>query len=706
MKFFRAFATAVAFLCAGSVASAAGLTLDTVFSQELPWGAQPGGVEWSPNGKQFVYVEGKQDTSIAVPLRIYDVATKQSRVLLDTKAFGAASTPNAAGWSPDGSRLLVYVAGKLYALEVSDAKATLIAADAGDPRWSPLGDAVAFVRDGDLYVATLGASVTTHRITTGGKATVATNADLDWVYPEELSIRHGFAWSSDGKQIAYLHIDERTVTNFPIVDFIPTDDVIHYERYPLSGEANPKVSLRVVNATGGNDRLVYDAAPRDEYIAAFDWRAGTKDLIAEIINRAQTNVRFDDWQAATGTPATLYSQSSDTWVDVQPLPHWLPDGRSVWLLDRDDTDGLYVRSAAGDLKRLSGTDRVFSISGIDARNGVAFASVAYPTRRDRALVAYPLDAGAPRNLTPTAGVHSVSLAPTADAFTDTYSTLNDPPQTTLVDVASMSAMMLAPRDADLASSLLPVKMLEVPSTYGPLDATMILPPNFDEHKKYPVVTYVYGGPDAPTTTNGFGYQTALYHQLLARAGFIVFSIDGPGSQVSSDKHVRVLYHNFGPGSLAGQEIGAHYLSSLPYVDPARLGIWGWSFGGYETTFALTHSTLWKAGAAVAPVTDWHLYDSIYTERYMGMPDAQAQAYDTSSVLTAAANLHGRLLLSHGTSDDNVHMANTIDLLQKFIEADKTGVDLYVYPRKTHSIAGLAQRRHLFTRMLQFWEQAL
>jgi len=313
------------------------------------------------------------------------------------------------------------------------------------------------------------------------------------------------------------------------------------------------------------------------------------------------------------------------------------------------------------------------------------------------------------NLTPAPGSHSVSLAPGGALFVDTHSTLTDPPQTDLVATADRGVhATLAARSESLRHDLLPVEMLSVDSQYGPLDAIMIKPPSFDKLRmtnpgyKFPVIVYVYGGPAAPTTANIFGDQRALYHQLLAQNGFIVFSIDGPASQVDSDANVRLLYHNFGPGSLMGQEIGARYLRSLPYVDPDRIGIWGWSFGGYETAYALTHSDLFKAGAAVAPVTDWHYYDTIYTERYMGKPQDDLAAYDASSVLPAAAKLHGDLLISHGTSDDNVHMANTISLMQAFIEADRTNVDFMVYPRRTHSIAGIAQRRHLYGHMLQWW----
>lgn len=194
--------------------------------------------------------------------------------------------------------------------------------------------------------------------------------------------------------------------------------------------------------------------------------------------------------------------------------------------------------------------------------------------------------------------------------------------------------------------------------------------------------------------------------MLAREGIVVFSIDGPASQENSDEHVRLLLHNFGPGSLLGQEIGARYLASLPYVDPARIGIWGWSFGGYETCYALTHSRLFRAGAAVAPVTDWHLYDTIYTERYMGLPNKNAQAYARSSVLNAADHLNGPLLIQHGTSDDNVHIANSMELMERFILARESRVLFYPYPRKTHSIRGLPQQRSVFAHMLEFWKTVL
>ncbi len=673
------------------------ITLDSVYAKEPLWGRMISRVSWSPDGSRFLYVRPSQDPSENLPLMLYDVATGTSRVWMKANAF--AATPQILGWSPDGTRVILVVAGNLYVSDVGRADRREIAAGVDDAAWSPRGNAVAYTHNADLYVTSLEKKRAVRRLTRGGVPNDLLNATLDWVYPEELGIRYGFRWSPDGTQLAYLTMDERRVTNFPIVDFLTTDNAIDRERYPLAGEANPRVTLRVVNLATGADRLVYDARPHDEYVADFDWVPRKEWLEAEILDRPQRTMRVELWRNSHAASSRLYEQSSSSWVDVQPLPFWLADGRSVWLLDRDKTAGAYLRKTDGSLQKLSGQYRVTELLGV-AQAGTVYVAAAFPTRRDRSVLAISL-AGTTRNLTPEPGWHDPTIAQNVARFVDVYSSLNDPPRAGLVETASGTARNLVPENATLKAALLPTKMLEVPTEYGPLDATELDPPNFDPSKKWPVVVYVYGGPDAPTTSDRFG---GLYHQLLAREGVIVFSIDGPASQVDSDAHVRLLLRNFGPGSLLGQEIGARYLAATPYVDATRIGIWGWSFGGYETCYALTHSKLFAAGAAVAPVTDWHLYDTIYTERYMGLPGPNAADYDKSSVLNAAGSLNGPLLVQHGTADDNVHLANTMQLLQKFILAHEARVTFYPYPRKTHPIRGLPQQRSVFAHMLDFWRQ--
>jgi dipeptidyl-peptidase-4 len=671
------------------------ITIDSVFAKEPPWGRMIDRVSWSPDGRRFLYVARSQDPNENLALLVYDVDTGTTRVWLRSKTF--AKTPEVAGWSPDGKRLALLAAGDLYTAGAVNPQPRKIAQDVDEAQWAPHANELAYSHDANLYVASIGHGITIRRLTRGGIRDTLLNGSLDWVYPEELGIDRAFRWSPDGSEIAYLTMDERRVTNFPIVDFLTADNRVAHERYPLAGEANPRVTLRVVDASTATGRLIYDAAARDEYLANFDWVPHRELLEAELLDRQQRTMRVELWRGARGAPAQLYRQTSASWVDVQPLPFWISGGRSIWLLDRGRTAGVYVRGAGGSFRKLSGEYRASEIYGV-AKEGTVYISAAYPTRRDQSLLALSLQ-GTLRNLTPEPGWHQSVPSPTLNLFVDRYSRRNDPPRMDLGEIPSGRRKNLVAENAPLKAALLPARMLEVPSAYGPLDAFEIDPPGFDPAKKWPVVMYVYGGPDAPTTADRFG---SLYDQLLAREGFIVFSIDGPASQVDSDDNVRLLFHNFGPGSLIGQEIGARYLDSMAYVDSRRVGIWGWSFGGYETCYALTHSTLFAAGAAVAPVTDWHLYDTIYTERYMGLPAQNHAAYEKSSVLRAAGHLNGPLLIQHGTSDDNVHMANTMQLLQHFILAHETRVQFYPYPRKTHSISGLPQQRSVFARMLAFW----
>ncbi len=682
------------------------LTFEQIFAAAPPWGAQPERLMWSPGGTSFLYVLPSQDTAQPQPVLQYDRRTGQSRVLIDPARYGPhAGTPSLVSWSPDGLHVAFSERGTLYVRDMTTGLDRTVAQDAGDALWSPRGDAVAYTHKANLFVAYLESKLRTLQLTQDGAPDAVLNGELDWVYPEELGTAHGFAWSPSGRFVAYLHMDERAVTNFPIVSFAAADGAVRYQRYPLAGELNPRVVLHAIDVQTLHDRVLYDAGARDEYLPAFAWTPVSDTLNAEVLDRAQQHLRVIAWANPAAALRTIYEEQSRSWTDVIPLPVRLRDGSSLWILDRDDSKGLYLLEG-GNFRRLGGTATVFQLHGVDERAGIAYVSAAYPTRRDRSLLAVPLSGAPLRNLTVQPGQHAVSLSPAFDAFVDTRSTLNDPPQTEVVAMNGGPVTVIAARSDALRDELLPVRMLQVDSRYGPLDAYMIQPPGFDPQKKYPVIVYAYGGPEAPTTADSFGGMRGLYHQMLAQAGFIVFSIDGPASQVGSSRHVRLLYHNFGPGSLLGQEIGAQYLRSLPYVDGARIGIWGWSFGGYETLYALTHASSFKAGAAGSPVTDWHFYDSIYTERYMGLPQAQPSAYDASSDTLAAGALHGDLLVNHGTADDNVHMANSIAFLRAAAAAGKTNVDFYAYEGQLHHFSSLADWRHIYEHMLQWWERHL
>ena len=694
-------------LIGANQSATAPLTLDEIFAPAPPWGSHPSKIAWSPDGTSFVYVLASQDPAQAVPLRQYDVGSGRSRIVIDPASYGAkAQTPANVAWSPDGRFLAFTERGTLFVRDMSTGLDRTIASDVDDVLWSPLGKALAFVRNADLYVANLEPQLRVLRLTLGGLPGAILNGGVDWVYGEEFSMQHGFAWSADGREIAYLQMDERAVNTFPLVDYLNAGNTVTYQRYPLAGDRNPRVSLRVADVTTLAARIVYDAGARDEYLPFLGWKPFSHTIVAELIDRSQQRVRIVQFDRSRAAPETIYQQRDVKWVDALPLPFWQQGGASLWILERDNVPGLYLRDERGRLKRLTGNYRVETLLGVNQKRQRAYVVAAYPTRRDRSLLAIPFDGGAPQNVTPAPGNHSVVLAPTEDLFVDTHSTLDDPPQTDLTAIDGAVRATIIERAEALRDRLLPTHMLSVDSSYGKLDALIIEPPDFDPSRKYPVVMYVYGGPESPTTRNEFGFARGLFHQVLARSGFVVFSIDGPASQIDNEGHVRLAHHNLGPASLVGQEIGASYLRSQPYVDSSRIGIWGWSFGGYEAAYALTHSTLFKAAVAGAPVTDWRFYDSIYTERYMGPPQNDPRAYDAGSVVRGVPNMHGSLLIVHGTSDDNVHLANTIALLQAAISAGKTNVDFMPYPRQKHAFAALQDLRDLYGRMLEWWSQHL
>jgi len=551
------------------------------------------------------------------------------------------------------------------------------------------------VRDGNLYAASLHGRLHLSQLTFDGKNGEILNGVPDWAYAEEFGTRHAYGWSPDGTRLLYLRFDEREVNAYAI------PDTGLQERYPLPGGKNPKVQLRTIDAAGRGARTVYDAAAQDEYLPAFEWDGNA--AVFEIVDRAQKHLRIVS--AAAGRVSEMYSQSDAQWVEPVPLPLRTAGGASLWLLDRDGTFGVYRRAADGSFKRLTGAYRVLALLGYDEQSGRAYASAAYPSRRDRAVIAISAD-GAVNTVLGGPDGHDAVLSPDRRLAVDTASASGRPPQTSLMQLKDGTSLaVLAERSSALASALLPVENLEVPSDYGKLDAWMIRPQPFDPSRRYPVVVYAYGGPDYPTTANIFEGARALYHQLLARRGYIVFSIDGPGSQIDDDANARTLFKNAGPGSLAGQEAGARYLRTLRYVDPARIGIWGWSFGGYETIYALTHSTSFKTGAAVAPVADWRAYDSIYAERYLGSPSADAAAYDRNSLLAGNAVLHGDLLLQHGIADGNVHVVNSRLLSEKYSHRGRE-VALKLYPGASHAIRQLAARRQVYEQMLDWWQTHL
>jgi len=699
------------------------LTIEDIAATTPVTGRPPRDFRWSPDGERYVYDVPAPLESAPPDVRIHDVARGTDIAIRAARAGvrGSRSRPIAElAWSPD-SRALAYVdAGTLRVATAGGVDRGIFASGADDPQWSPSGRALAFVQDGNLALVDT-RTKRIRRLTHDG-SDVVLDGDPDWLYSEELDLQHGYAWSPSGDAIAYLRFDDRDVTAFPIQDYLRRDNTVERQRYPLAGERNPRVSLHVIDLARGTDRILYDAAPRDEYIATFTWIPHDDAVFAQILDRPQRHLRlvaFTTGAAAraggaggAGAPSasrTILREASSAFLDVQPQPLFLPaGGRFLWLSQRGNVQSLYIVDARrGRARRLTTGFPVSNVLGLDAAHKIAYVEARYPSEREHALLSIALGTRAVHVVTPQRGTHAVTLAPRGGGFIDRWSSLGHAPGIVRGNVnrAATATLFTTPSLARFA--LGSARLLHVPSAYGPLDATLIVPPHFDPNKRYPVIMEAYGGPlpSADAIQSDDAYP-GLWPQLLAEHGFIAFSVDGPASRFATTRDAHRFAAHLGEIALAGQLAGRAWLAQQPYVDQRRVGLWGWSFGGYLTAYALTHAPCsFNAGISGAPVTDWAFYDSAYTERYMGLPKRDAAAYRRNSVLPAAGRLRAKLLVVQGSADDNVHLENSVQLLDAFIRSGKQ-VDYLLIPGARHGPTTVAARRYLNHKMLDFWQLTL
>lgn len=681
------------------------LTVNAIVSSHPIGGVAPSGITWSPDGTRLVFMiappDGKPPT-----IWVRDARTGSQRPLLRARSDvrGSRSRPIAQlVWSPDSSTIAYLDGGNLWVVNADGAGARMLASGADDPQWSPDGTRIAYVHENDLYDVSLRSDRAT-RLTFDGSET-RINGDPDWLYSEELDVAHAYAWSPRGDEIAYLSFDESPIAPFPIQNYLPRVNTVEWQRYPLAGDANPRVSLHVVDLETDRSRLLYDGAHHDEYVVSFAWVPDGRSVVQEILDRAQRHLRLEAFPANGGAGRVVWSESDRYFVDVQSAPRFFADGKSfAWLSARDGVQSLYRVWLTGARRRLTHGSAIAEILRVD-RNGTYVGALA-PTRREMALAFVPLGGGM-RLVSEERGWHTVTMPLHGDAYVDGFSSFSQPLTVTIRRLGSRAEQRLFTTPPLAAYGLGMTRALEIPSRWGPLDAEITLPADFDPHKKYPAIVYAYGGPlpvgSALPTADRF---QSLFTFLLAQHGFLVFSIDGPASNVDRVANEHLFSESMGEIAMAGQLAGVSWLKRQPYVDASRLGLWGWSYGGYLTAFTLTHAPgVFRAGIAGGPPADWHFYDTAYTERYMGLPRQHASAYRQTSVLPAAGRLDSQLLILQGSSDDNVHLMNSISLLQAFVEAGKH-VEYFLYPGARHGVTGVAAQRDLDQRMLDWWERTL
>jgi dipeptidyl-peptidase-4 len=720
-----------AFLAASSAAqqpAGAGkaLTVERIYSQPSLSGRLTRGLAWTPDGKRLSYFETKGSAKEArTELWEMDAAGGERRLLVasdklesilpaepskPTQATGLGRrAPSQYQWAPDGAGILFQGPTALAWLDVkSQTERTLVSGKAtlADPKISPDGRNVSFVRDHNVWLVNL-ADGKEHAITQGGTEEVR-KGELDWVYPEELDIKTAYWWSPDSSAIAYLEMDERKVSQYPMVDFSSPSGEAEIERYPTAGGANPIVRVFVASLNGGEPRAMDTGAETDIYIPRVNWLTDSKHLAIQRLNRTQTTLDLLVAEAATGKTRTALSENDPNWINVSDDLNFLKDGkRFLWSSERSGYRHLYLYDLDGkQLAQLTkGEWEMSAVDAIDESKGLVYFSAAEKSPLERRLYRVAFDGTGFTPLTKDEGTHAAVFAPNATAFYDTYSNTATPPRQDLYRAdGSRIATINENKVTELADyHLSPVEFLSVKSRDGvQLNSSIIKPPDFNPQKKYPVLVYTYGGPHAQVVRNGWGGANFLWHQLMAQKGYIIFSLDNRGSAGRGHAFEAPLHFRMGAQELSDQRDGVRYLRSLSYVDANRIGIWGWSYGGHMTLHAMFEAADdFKVGVAGGPVTDWRYYDTIYTERYLGLPQKNEKGYQDSSPVKYAGQLKGKLLIAHGTGDDNVHYANTLAVINDLIEAGKY-VEVLAFPGRGHGVSDPPARRVLMQRVTQFF----
>ncbi len=684
------------------------------------------GLAWTPDSKQLSYFETKgAGKGAKTELWAMDVANGQRRLLLSAEKLesllpaDAERTTQATGlgrhapaeyqWATNGAALLFQGLTSLAWFDLkTQAARTLVSGkeDIADPKISPDGQYVSFVRNHNLWLVSV-ADGKERAFTEGGTEDVR-KGELDWVYPEELEITTAYWWAPDSSAIAYLQMDERKVAQYPLVDFSSPAGEAEEERYPPAGGGNPIVRVFVAPVGGGEARAMDTGENTDIYIARVNWLTDARHLAIQRLNRKQTVLDLLIADVTSGQTRTALNETDQYWINVSNDLRFLKDGkRFLWSSERSGYRHLYLYDLEGkDLAQLTkGEWEVSAVDAVDEAKGLVYFTGAAKSPLERHLYRVSFDGSAISRITVHNGTHNVNMAPDCAAFVDTYSDVTTPPRQ---DVARADGSLLRAMNenkvAELADYHLSTpQFLSVKAHDGtPLNAVMIKPPDFDASKKYPVLVYTYGGPHAQVVLNAWGGNTALWHQLMAQKGYIIFSLDNRGSAGRGHVFEESIHYRLGAQELSDQLDGVAYLKSLPYVDAGRIGIWGWSYGGHMTLHAMFEAgPEFKAGFAGGPVTDWHFYDSIYTERYLGLLPEKEKEYRASSPIDKAAGLKGKLLIAHGTGDDNVHFANTLTLINELIELGKY-VEVMPFPGRGHGVSDPPARKVLMNRVTQFF----
>jgi dipeptidyl-peptidase 4 len=681
----------------------------------------------APDGSKVAFLRGRDADRNRLDLWAYDVATGTTAMLVDSTVLQPgdevlsdaekarrerqriASLTGIVDyhWAPDSRRLLFPLGGELYLYDLSreGADAVRKLTDGGgfatDPKLSPRGGYVSFVRGRDLWVIDL-SSGREIRLTRDGSDTIG-NGVAEFVADEEMGRHTGYWWAPDDSAIAFARIDESPVPVRKRYEVYPDRTEVIDQRYPAAGEPNVDIRLGVLAPKAGAKPRWIDLGPdRDIYLARVDWRDPQR-LAFQRQSRDQQRLELVEADLAGGAQRVLATDTSATWVPLHDDLRFLADGRILWSSERSGHQHLYLLDAKGNVTALTAGDwDVDGVLALDEATGRVYFAATRESPREKHVYRVPLAGGEVERLSRTPGMHNATFARNASLYVDLWSNATTPPQTQLFDADGRLLATLVENDFDGPSHpYAPYRAAHRPVEFGTLTAadgatelhySLIKPAGFDPARKYPVVVYVYGGPAAQTVTDSWpGRGDHFFNQYLAQHGYVVFSLDNRGTPRRGREFGGTLYGRQGTVEVADQLRGVEWLRTQPWVDPQRIGVHGWSNGGYMTLMLLAQAPdAYACGVAGAPVSDWALYDTHYTERYMGLPVANPDGYDGARVLAHIEGLVGadapKLLLVHGMADDNVLFGNTLEVMAALQQRGQP-FELMTYPGAKHGLSG-------------------
>lgn len=733
-------------------ATAAPLTVERVFGAPDLSGPRLREPKFSPDGHSITYLQGKSDNKDQLDLWAFDTRTGQSRLLVDSHALVGDDerlsaeeearrerqrTASLRGiveyqFSADGSRLLIPLGGDLYLYELS-ARAnpvTRLTQSTGyetDARFSPGGRYVSFVRDQNLFAIDL----RTHQeraLTTDGAGLVQ-NGVAEFVAQEEMDRNTGYWWSPDDARIAFTRIDDAPVQEVERYEINADGARMYRQRYPAAGTPNARVELKLLELASGTVTPV-DLQLGDGYLARVDWFNDSKHLAIQRQTRDQKRLDLLKVDVASGSTQTLLTESSPNWIELNNDLTFLKSRPAfVWSSRRSGYKHLYLYDLDGKLIRpltagewmVVGDGVETGVVGVDEKRGNVYfmANAASPLERQLYVTSLATTKpDAPQLISREEGWHDAKLLPGARGYLDLFSSPQQPPTASLHKLDGSLQRWLVRNALDATHPYHEFLANHVREEFGSITAEdgqqlmyrLLKPQDLQPGKRYPVVVDVYGGPhNQYVHKDWMGAARApqgYFRQILAQHSFVVFTLDNRGSGMRGTAFETALAQHMGKVEVADQVRGVEFLKTLPFVDPDRIGIMGWSYGGYTTLMALMTSSVFKAGVAGAPVTDWRLYDTHYTERYMGLPSVNTSGYEASAVLPHVAALKGKLLLVHGMADDNVLFTHSTMLMQA-LQSKSKQFELMTYPGGKHGLVRMPQQgRHYYEMVVRFFEREL